>query len=316
MTITVSPAVTANQSAALRLLFSRFPVEEQEGRLTEALASAAHGRLNLDGLLLATSSDQYVGAALVMIQADGTALVWPPVINCHGEDEASIESLLMDSICQWMEDHHARLGQALISPDDDVESALLTRHGFKHAANMFFLAKLLQRDDSLSDEEVSRKCPKLSNHQIETKTFAEDNSERFASVIEQSYQHSLDCPYLNDFRTGAEAIASHKLSGEFDSSRWWLYSIDGSDAGVLLLNRHPDQNAMELVYLGVVPKFRGLGLGRRMLSDAIRYSTTVSCVSFFLAVDCDNHYANSLYAEFAFAELARRRIMLRVAGIA
>ncbi|MBC8112992.1 MAG: GNAT family N-acetyltransferase [Candidatus Saccharimonas sp.] len=311
MKLTVSAADSPNRDAALRLLFAHFPVEEQVARLRDALLASEQGRLNLDGLLLATAGEMPVGAALVMLQPDRIALVWPPVVSCGAVDEAAVEDALMFEVCRRIDAADARLGQALLSPEDAVEAELLARHGFAHAADLFFLARALQPSDAELSAADSHDESLLAGRNVITETFHDDNASRFAAVIEQSYQHSLDCASLKDFRTGAEALASHKLSGEFDPSGWLLYSIDDRDAGVLLLNEHPDQDAIELAYIGVTPELRGLRLGRRMLREGVRLAAQRGCAAMFLAVDCKNSFANAVYGELSFAELARRRILLR-----
>ncbi len=311
MKLTVTAADSSNRDAALRLLFARFPVEEQAARLRDALLASEQGRLNLDGLLLAEVEGLPVGAALVMLQPDGIALVWPPVVSCGAVDEVAVEDALMIEVCRRIDATDARLGQSLLTPNDVVEAALLARHGFAHAADLFFLARALQPSDAELTAVNSEEESLLAGRSVIAETFCDDNASRFAAVIEQSYQHSLDCPYLKDFRSGAEAIASHKLSGVFDPSSWLLYSIDGRDVGVLLLNEHPDQDAIELVYIGVTPELRGLGLGRRMLRDGVRLAAQRGRAAMFLAVDCENSFANAVYSEFSFAELARRRVLLR-----
>ena len=311
MKLTVTAADSSNRDAALRLLFARFPIEEQATRLRDTLLASEQGRLNLDGLLLAKADALPVGVALVMLQPDGIALVWPPVVSCGAVDEVAVEDALMVEVCRRIDATDARLGQSLLSPDDVVEADLLSRHGFARAADLFFLARALHPADTEPTPDNSQEEALLSGRAVTVETFRDDNASRFAAVIEQSYQHSLDCPYLKDFRSGTEAIASHKLSGVFDPSSWLLYSIEGRDAGVLLLNEHPDQDAIELVYIGVTPESRGLRLGQRMLGDGVRLAARRGRAAMFLAVDCENSFANAVYSEFAFAELARRRVLLR-----
>ena len=84
----------------MKLLFARFPLDEQEARLREALAAGEIGKLQLENLLLAHSDGMPVGAALVMHQSDGIALVWPPVVSCGATDSTLVEDLLMQEICQ------------------------------------------------------------------------------------------------------------------------------------------------------------------------------------------------------------------------
>ena len=141
---------------ALRLLFARFPVDEQESRLRDALVASERGTLSRDHLVLAEADGVPVGAcALVMVQSDGVALVWPPVVSCGAVDETVVEDLLMQDICRRMDSEQARLGQCLLAPDDTAETDLLMRHGFEQAADMFFLARTLGPADELSRDSHS-----------------------------------------------------------------------------------------------------------------------------------------------------------------
>ena len=302
MTLKISLVKPEQRALALRLLFGRFPAHEQSTRLEEALRNAERGSLNLDGLLLAEDGRQPVGAALVMKQEDGVALVWPPVIACQTADVASTERALMARVCEEADGIGAKLSQCLLTPEEVTEAELLQQHGFLHAADMFFLARSLTSIDCESSS---------SDSELFHENFSDANSDRYASVIEKTYQGSLDCPFLNGFRSGTDAIASHKLSGRFDPSGWRIFRHENEDIGVLLLNEHPDQDAIELVYFGIVPEFRGKGLGRRVLAEGVRVAAKTGRSVLFLAVDCGNSYANALYGELGFAELARRRVMIR-----
>lgn len=302
MTLTITRVGRDQRPLALRLLFSRFPLDEQPVRLEEALKSADSGRLDLDGLLLAEESGLAVGATLMMPQADGVALVWPPVMSCQAQNVSLVEQQLMNRLCEEVDQAGSKLAQCLLTPDDVVETRLLEGYGFKHAADMFFLARQLTE----ADREVE-----ADDDEIDHDLYTDDLADQFACAVERTYVDSLDCPFLNGFRTGTEALASHRLSGQFDPAGWRLYRRGSEPIGLLLLNDHPDQNAIELVYFGVFPEFRGLGLGRRMLRDGVQAAALTGRSVIFLAVDCGNTYANAIYNEVGFTELARRRVMLR-----
>jgi GNAT superfamily N-acetyltransferase len=302
MSLMISVVEPDRRELALRLLFSRFPAEEQPARMHETLRAVERGTLNLDGLLLAEEGELPVGAALMMPQADGVALVWPPVISCQSRNVETTEQALMKRLCEQLDLSGSKLAQCLLAPDDAIETALLQKHNFHHAADMFFLARTLSdadRERISIDDDLDHEC------------FSESKSDFFARVIEQTYTDSLDCPFLNDFRSGSDAIKSHQLSGQFDPAGWRLYRHGSDVIGLLLLNEHPEQDAIELVYFGIIPEFRGRGLGRKVLHDGILAAALTGRSVVFLAVDCGNTYANALYNEMGFAELARRRIMLR-----
>ena len=302
MTLRISVVNPDRRRLALRLLFAQFPLEEQPSRLEDALRSSERGTLNLDGLLLAEEGEQPVGAALMMKQKDGIALVWPPVVSCQATDTENVEQTLLARLCERIDESGSTLAQCLLPSDDVIETRLLEGHGFVHAADMYFLARTLKGHD-LDGEGADERL----DHEI----FSEENANQFASVVERTYVDSLDCPFLNGFRNGRDALASHQLSGQYDPAGWRLYRSGSEVIGLLLLNEHPDQDAVELVYFGIVPEFRGKGLGRRVLADGIRAATLLDRAVMFLAVDCSNTYANALYSELGFTELARRRVMVR-----
>lgn len=302
MTINVSLVTSEQRTVALRILFARFPVEEQPLRLAEALQSAERGSINLDCLLLAEENGQPVGAALTMHQRDGTSLVWPPVVTCQTIDTKAVEDALMARLCDEIDNAGSKLAQVLLALDDVSESDLLKRFGFQESTEMFFLVRPLTPDD------VNR-TP--NDSELDHILFNETTAARFESVIERTYIRSLDCAFLNGFRKGKDAIESHRLSGCFDPAGWRLYCIGSQDVGVLLMNEHPDRDAIELTYFGIVPEFRGRGLGREILADGIQAAAMTDHALIFLAVDCGNIYANSLYGELGFSEMARRRVMIR-----
>ncbi len=291
------------QVEALKILFSRFPIDQQTARIEDTLLAVSRGTLDLSGLLLAEVSGSSAGAALVMPQADGISLVWPPMI-LEGADDERIGTALMTAVCQELDDSAARFGQSLLSPVETAEAAWLQRFNFQPAAELFFLARSL--------EVIPPGEPPLTECEVFNES---ENSERFAALIEQTYEQSLDCPLLNGRRTGTDALASHRLSGTFHPRGWRLYRQDGRDAAVLLLNEHPDQDAVELVYFGVTPEFRGQGLGRRVLREALQLSQGWKRAAIFLAVDAGNTFANKIYNAWEFQEVARRIVWLRFPSV-
>ena len=142
----------------------------------------------------------------------------------------------------------------------------------------------------------------------------ERNADRFAAVIEATYIGSQDCTVLEGLRTGREALASHRLSGQFCSDLWILYKDANVDVAVVLLNRHPDQSAVELVYFGVIPSARGRGYGRTALIQALNTAAAQGSQLAFLAVDAKNACAIDIYAQVGFTHLSRRQALFRWPG--
>ncbi len=290
---------------SLPLLYQSSGPRERRERLATTLATAASGEFSLAGLRRIRRGPVTVGVSLTLAQPDGISLVWPPEVRQDDPEAGAIRERLLSEMCQRLDQEQVRLGQVLLDAWDDVTPAWLRPAGFCHETSLFFLGHDLKGDFG-----------ELAAN-VELRRFTDEQAPQFGRVLEATYRKSLDCPLLEGIRTGEEALASHRLSGVFDPDLWQIFLIrdpqtgQRSAAGVCLLNDHPDQEAVELTYFGVVPEFRGRQLGRELLRHALRMAIARGRASLFLAADAANDYANSLYGSMGFFELARRRVLFR-----
>ena len=87
--------------------------------------------------------------------------------------------------------------------------------------------------------------------------FTRHTYDEFAATLLATYEESLDCPELSNLRPIDDIISGHQASGHFDSGLWELLHLEGRIAGCLLLSPLRRTSAAEVVYMGVVPEFRG-----------------------------------------------------------
>jgi ribosomal protein S18 acetylase RimI-like enzyme len=133
-------------------------------------------------------------------------------------------------------------------------------------------------------------------------------------AMERSYIDTLDCPALCGIRPSADVLDSHLSAGRWTPTGWTLVLADGEPEGCVLLTRTMDQDSVELVYLGLGPRLRGLGLGKTLLrygiariqdeargNGAYRGVKTLTC-----AVDQRNAPALNVYHALGYAEHAVR----------
>lgn len=301
----ITPVEVRDWPVALGLLFATFPVDEQQARIDSTLLAVRDGRLDLSGLRWAVEKDIPVGASLSMEQPDGVTLVWPPVVTTAATDPTAVEHALMTELTARLDASSARLGQILLDPAEITDASVYHQHGFSTVTNLDFLVR-----------ELNGTLPEMSAPpDWSTETFDEcRNADRFAAVIEATYLGSQDCPVLEGLRTGREALASHRLSGQFCSDLWILYKVAEVDVAVVLLNKHPEQSAVELVYFGVIPDARGRGYGRIALIQALNVAAQHGCQLAFLAVDAKNSCAIEVYAQIGFTHLSRRQALFRWPG--
>jgi len=286
----------------LPLLFAQSPPVEQVTHVREVLESVERGEISLDGLLTARQRGKTVGVALYIQQPDETIFVWPPAVSIEADNVDSVTDILLGEVRQHVDRSGAWLAQCLLEPESVADRAALSRNGFPHLANLHYLRCPL-----------TEPLPPLPQNLLHTEVYRPaENIGRFAGLLERTYSGSLDCPALDGLRSGEQSLRSHQSAGEFDPARWKIYRDHDADVGVLLLSAHSEQNAWEVVYMGIVPEARGQGHGRTMLLAGLHEAQAAGCESVLLAVDGRNHYAINVYGSLGFREWMIRSVHTRL----
>ena len=151
--------------------------------------------------------------------------------------------------------------------------------------------------------------------QFEWRPFEPALATEFRSVLQATYEGSLDMPELEGARALDDIMASHRAAGRFDPERWQLGYIPGKPeaASVLLMAEIPGHDVWEIVYLGLTPAARGRGLGRTILRHALELAGC-HVPQIELAVDCRNTPATRLYHSTGFIARDRRGVHLAILG--
>jgi len=300
MTPVVSPAGDRIREA-VELQLQALDVEERRRQARELLESAASGHVKLDVPII-QSPDRVEAVQLLVAQSDGTMFVWPaasrrglnPDIAAEYRRRLGIES------CRLFDASRCWIGQTLLDTSRKRESRELSDAGFPHLTDLLFLHR--EFEAALPDGDAPLG--------LTVEVFDESsNANLFAWTLEQTWIGTLDCPELDGSRTGQEALVSHRLSGAFDPSRWWLFHLQDQVAGVLLMTAHPPDNRVwELVYIGIIPAFRGQRLGAVLLQYGLKMARSHGADEVVLAVDIRNHPAMAVYRQFGFREFDRRLV--------
>lgn len=306
--LTVSSVTEADRHEALSLLFEHLPPDEKSEQTVLAQSLAHEGQLSWEGLLTARDESRLQGVCLTVTQADGSLGVWIPVIaplaRRTPSQEQAVAAALLQEAGRRQEQHRLPFAQCLLDETPCTAEIWLRDAGFERMAELSFL-----------HVDLTHPLPALPEIAVETEPFTPGvNEARFAAMVERSYRESLDCPKFTGLRTGAEALESHRTSGQFRPELWHLFRTDGNDAGVLLCADHPDLDAWELAYMGVSPEARGRRLGSLMVVYAMHAAHAAGCKRLQLAVDSANRYAKNVYESVGFKEQSRRTVYLRRSG--
>ena len=93
--------------------------------------------------------------------------------------------------------------------------------------------------------------------------------------------------------------------------QWLVFRDGGRDVGVLVFADHPEQNAWELVYMGVVAEARGRGFGREMVGIGLQSALRSGRDNLVLAVDGRNVFARRIYESFGFCGFDVKSVYVR-----
>jgi len=244
-------------------------------------------------LVVAARGSTYLGLCGFIPSAGHCASLLPPRL---ADWEISLAARLIRAAARLA---HSATGalliQSLLDPDGPAcVPAAYAQAGFEPLAVLRYLRRPVSPGD--------RHLP--LDHALEWKSYGRLRHREFARTIEATYVGSLDCPRLAGLRPVADAIATHRGTGLFTPDTWHLARQDGRPVGVALVN--PFQGRGELVYLGVVAAERGRGIGRALLTRAIRDTAEQGLPRMGLAADVANTPALHLYEGMGFKEVRSR----------
>ena len=145
-------------------------------------------------------------------------------------------------------------------------------------------------------------------------TVEQVGEQALGGVILDTYRDSLDCRRLHGLRSAGDIIASHKASGTYSPRTWFVPHADGGPVGCLLINAAAGQDeACDVVYLGVRPEFRRMGWGGSMLRRGFFEAAARGWRQMYLAVDAANEPAVRLYRREGFETAFSRDVYVCVA---
>lgn len=230
----------------------------------------------------------------------------------HRERTACVEAA-----CAHLRDALAarvRLAQALPEPEHDWAILALRGAGFTSVGTLAYMRA--EPTDTPPREERSAWPAGVRVERFSDLGGAGTSVERrradalLAEALEASYVDTLDCPELCGLRETTDVMASHRATGRWEPCMWWLVLREGEPVGCVLLNPCPEIGSVELVYLGLSPLVRGVGLADALLRAAISACATrggeLTC-----AVDRRNQPACRLYARHGFRRFAERIALVR-----
>jgi mycothiol synthase len=287
---------------ALRVLMGN----PSERELAEFLRLCMARHINLNDIrVVVDSGGRIQWTVLPVVHPGRTAMLFTPPAPqnqaCHAAAREALRQMAGE-----LGGRGVALAQVLLEPSDSHLRVLLESAGFTAISELLYLQGAVNR----------RAAPPDLPAGFSWLTYLPRTHGLFARAIAGSYEGSLDCPALNGRRDIEDIIAGHRSTGAFDPRHWMLLcrsepGEDQSPLGVVLLNRTPGTETMELVYLGLVQEARGRQLGQILMRQAMATAGSAGCTNMALAVDAANDPALRLYHQHGLEYLSSRLVVVR-----
>ncbi len=286
--------------SAVRLLLASHSYAIEEHQIQDFVRMAISHRSDAGGLMIAEAAGRVVSAAMPVTSPGRTMLIFVPNIIA-GELQADTTRQLVEQICAHGRTDGIHLAQGLLDPDHSAGIAVLTAAGFGPIAELLYLQAHPARSTRTGDLPSGYRWVSYSSatHAL------------FARAVLSTYQQSLDCPAVSGLRHIDDVIAGHRATGEFDPSMWFAICCGDDPAGVLILSPAHHGQMLELVYVGLVPEYRGHGLGDLLMRKALETAVARGAASLSLAVDAANKPALNLYWRHGLRTVGRKMAMMR-----
>lgn len=276
-----------------------------EGALLAAQweASQAAGDWNDWRAMTAGLQNGSQDAAIVgRIYPGGLAVVWPPQLAAESARHPAIDAIhdqLVQQFVAWLEEEPVSLLQATM-PSGDLSAETLLRNGFFLAAELFYLACPAECFPA------ARPVTELQFDAVSPESRVE-----LATVVEATYQQTLDVPALNGLRSAEEVLAGYEATGNSGTKHWRLIRLQNQTVGCLILAEHAPQQLLELVYMGITPAARGKRAGEATVAYAQSLARELNCQQLVLTVDAANFPARRIYDAAGFQRWDSRLVLLR-----
>lgn len=267
--------------------------------LVDALRPTAEKGIDVfAGLVIAENDDRLVGAAWLQPQVGRTATLWPPITR--GDDHDSVPIQLANAAVKAASELPVDLVQVLLDKPNAWLVPLLDALDFDKLADLEYLMHAVPRRFlGDRDPEVSLDAPAMEQREL------------LERLVKSTYEQTLDCPGLEGRRDVGDVLAGYQAVGEYNPNMWYIVRWKSEPVGVLLTAPYPDGEQWEIVYVGIIPKFRGQHLGRKILAHLSSLAAAEKVEYVVVAVDANNAPALRIYEQAGYVRWAERTAYIR-----
>lgn len=280
------------REALLQLAAAHDPA--QQAALSAAIKAMYHQpEDHWDGLWITLETGQLTGAIWVQRLPMNMAQLWLP------KAERKYADALLYAARQWVKTHNMRLCHVELLTQAPVPEALLIEHGMQ----------CLARLERLTSGRFERRSVMGEATPLSLQPFGELSPPEQLALLTAVGQDSLDSQPLRDVLSIEELLAGFYQQDPQAPQHWYAVNYQGAVIGVLLLAPPLASGRWELMLMGLIPEWRGQGLGRSLLNKALALAQQAGSQEVILAVDAVNLPAKRLYRQAGFERYAQQHLL-------
>jgi len=299
--VTISVCQPSEWARALWLLQQDLDETARVAQIAQLLARADETPEFFAGLFVAHDSKQLQGCVWLQELTGGVGVLWLPRLAANVGTKVAQE--LIDATRSFGYSRKLRFIQAVVTFPCVSDSQLLEEVEFEELAMLDYMA---------CDTDAATAPPPLG--QFNLTPFQPQQREELSTLIEATYEETLDCPEMDDVRSLDEILSGYEATGNSGTSHWFVARENELPVACLLLADHGNGD-FELVYVGVARSARGRQLGALLTSFALFVANSHDAHRLLLAVDSRNHPAIRIYEQLGFEVLSRREVWMWQPGI-
>ncbi len=278
---------------ALRLALHELDRDQQASLVDSLLPIAAQGIDPLATLTVGCCGRRVESAAWVQPMIGKSGALW--IGTARNDDNPQLMKQTAELALRTSAAFDLEIVQVLADPVDSQRPELLRSLGMTELAQLHYF-----------EWHVEWQLPEASTLPLEFVGRAEDRRDLLCDLVADSYAETRDCPALSGLRSIRATIEGYLAAGDYDPNLWFTVNCEGEPAALLLLTPYLELRQWELTYLGVVPRWRGKGIGRALVARAQQLAREALIDRIVLAADAANEPATQLYKKQGFRHWADR----------
>jgi len=247
------------------------------------------------GLFTAIRHGKVVGAVYSELRTNKTLLLWPPGTL---EEEVEVRSALYGRIDRYAEETGAG---PIIAFVEDRSREELQQAGFEYVSDIL----------TLIADEITFPMEGDSGR-LSFVTGAPDTAfEEMLPLFERTFEQTNDFPTLIGFAPAVEVLRSYQTDAGYRPELWFFAQADKENIGCLILTDHPEFGQLELLYLGILPEYRGKKYAYSLVQHAQRTARRLGRRMVTVSVDSQNQAALRVYTRCGFRVWNRKELYIK-----